>query len=92
MTDCPASYQSATRRKKITMLKLIQFQTELTQSGIFFGPVKDCNDGYRNGASISFLDANAQLCWFRVTSDSLPETSSKLSMTRDQWLVTMAND
>jgi hypothetical protein len=47
--------------KKI-MLELVWYQTELTQSGIF-GPVPDRNDGCRNAdASISFLDADAQLC------------------------------
>ncbi len=35
MPDCPASGQSGTGLKKLTMLKQVRYRTKLTQSGIF---------------------------------------------------------
>ena len=35
MPDCPASGQSSTGLKKLTMLKQVRYRTKLTQSGIF---------------------------------------------------------
>jgi hypothetical protein len=35
MPDCPASSQSSTGLKKLTMLEQVRYQTKLTQSGIF---------------------------------------------------------
>jgi hypothetical protein len=35
MPDCPASSQSGTGMKKLTMLELVQYRTKPMQSGIF---------------------------------------------------------
>jgi hypothetical protein len=62
MPDRPASSQSGTGLKKLTMPEQVRYRTKLTQSGIFFSPVPDFNSGCRNAdAGVSFLDADAQL-------------------------------
>jgi hypothetical protein len=63
MPNCPASDQSGTGLKKLTMPGLVWYWTKPRQSGIFLVL-------YRTGiidAGVSFLDADTQLC-FQLTT------------------------
>jgi hypothetical protein len=64
LPDCPASDQSGTGMKKLTIPGMVRFWTKPRQSG-FFDPVPDWNYWCGNAdAGVSFLDADAQQCYF----------------------------
>jgi hypothetical protein len=63
MLDCPASDQSGTgMKKKLTMPGPVQYQADVVWH--FFGLLPALKYERRHAdASVSLLDANAQLCW-----------------------------
>jgi hypothetical protein len=64
MPDCPASDQSGTGMKKLTMPGMVRYRIKSRQSGIFLVQYRT----EKNDAGVSFLDADAQLCIY-VDSD-----------------------
>jgi hypothetical protein len=63
MPDCLASDQSLTGMTKTDYAGTDPVPDQADAVRHFVGSVQDSNNGYRNAdASISFLDANAQLC------------------------------
>jgi hypothetical protein len=65
MLDCPASSQSSTGLKKLTMPGQVWYRTKLTQSGIFL--VRYWTKIWDADAGVSFLDADAQLWLLEYT-------------------------
>jgi hypothetical protein len=62
MPNCPASDQSSTGLKKITMPGLVRYRTKPRQSGIFLVRyLTGIIDAVMSDVGVSFLDADAQL-------------------------------
>ncbi len=62
MPDCPASDQSGTGLKKLTMPGIVRYRTKPRQSGIFLVRYRtEIIDAGNADAGVSFLDTNAQL-------------------------------